>query len=297
VILSSGGRVTGLLVNGEDPIETDVLVLAPGHSARDTFAHLAELGVAMERKAFAIGLRVQHPQEMISRSQYGQAWTHPALPVAEYRLAARTGDGRGVYSFCMCPGGTVVNSSSEPGGIVCNGMSDLARDGRNANSAIVVSVSPTDFGDPDLLAGVAFQRRWEALAFDAGGGSYALPVQLLGDFREGRKSLDLSSFAPSITGRFEPSELSKCLPDYVYRGIVEGMARFGRSIEGFDRADAILAGVETRTSSPLRILRDEGCQASLRGLYPAGEGAGYAGGIMSAAMDGIKVAEKIAEKA
>jgi uncharacterized FAD-dependent dehydrogenase len=247
----------------------------------------------MERKAFAVGLRIEHPQEMISRSQFGPAWNHPALPVADYKLTGRTSDGRGVYSFCMCPGGTVVNSSSEADGVVCNGMSDFARNGPNANAAIVVAVGPDDFGSMELLAGVDFQRRWERLAFAAGGGGHALPVQLYADFRDGRKSTAYGSVLPSASGSTAFADLGSCLPPYVARGLAEGIRRFGEAIEGFARDDAVLTGVETRTSSPVRILRNEACEASLRGLFPAGEGAGYAGGIMSAAMDGIRVAERV----
>ncbi|MFA6505419.1 MAG: NAD(P)/FAD-dependent oxidoreductase [Treponemataceae bacterium] len=297
-VFETAGKVSGVRVNGSERIETDTVILAPGHSARDTFSMLVHQGVHMERKAFAIGLRIEHPQEMISESQFGPQWRHPALPAADYKLAARTEDGRGVYSFCMCPGGTVVNSSSELCGVVCNGMSDFARNGRNANSAIVVSVGPEDygdFGDGGVLAGVEYQRCWETLAFKAGGGSYALPVQKWVDFREGRRSLSLGAVLPSVTGAYELAALGPCLPSCVSRGISEGMKYFGRAISGFDRDDVVLSGVETRTSSPVRILRNESCQASLAGLYPAGEGAGYAGGIMSAAMDGIRVAEKVLE--
>jgi uncharacterized FAD-dependent dehydrogenase len=259
----------------------------------------------LEPKPFAIGVRIEHPQEMISSSQFGPMWQHPALPAADYKLTARSSDGRGVYSFCMCPGGTVVNSSSELDGVVCNGMSDYARDGRNANSAIVVSVGPEDFDygatDHDVighesipvLAGIGFQRRWEHLAFTAGGGRHSLPMQTLADFKDGRKSVNFGAILPAISGRYGFADLNACLPPFAARGILQGLERFGRTIEGFDRGDAVLTGVETRTSSPVRILRDENCESSLRGLYPAGEGAGYAGGIMSAAMDGIRVAEKV----
>jgi len=287
------GRLTGVLVNGSEWIPADTLVLAPGHSSRDTFAMLARQGVPMERKAFAIGLRIEHPQEMISRSQYGRFWNHPALPVADYRLAGRTGDNRGVYSFCMCPGGTVVNASSERGGVVCNEMSYFARDGINANAAMVVAVGPEDFGYPGILGGVEFQRHWEAAAYRIAGATYALPVQLWQDFLEDRPSTKLGAIHPTATRAWSMANLRQCLPDFVSRGLVEGISRFGKSIAGFDRPDALLTGVETRTSSPLRILRDESCQSAIRGLYPAGEGAGYAGGIMSAAMDGIRVAEAI----
>ncbi|MCA1950334.1 MAG: hypothetical protein LDL24_07165 [Treponema sp.] len=292
-----GGKVTGILVNKTEWIDTDTLVLAIGHSSRDTFAMLEKRGVPMEQKSFAIGLRIEHPQEMISRSQFGRFWKHPALPVADYKLAARTSDDRGVYSFCMCPGGTVVNASSEPGGVVCNGMSDFARDGTNANAAIVVAVSPPDFGFPGLLGGVEFQRKWEQAAYDIAGRTYALPVQLWSDFLEDRSSTALGAIKPSATRGWSLTNLRRCLPAFVYNGITEGINRFGKSIAGFDRKDALLTGVETRTSSPIRILRGESCQSPIRGLYPAGEGAGYAGGIMSAAMDGIRVAEAILNEA
>ncbi len=288
----AGGRLAGLIVNAGERIPADTLVLAPGHSARDTFAMLSTFPVELEPKAFALGLRIEHPQEMISRAQYGPSWRHPALGPADYKTAARTADGRGVYSFCMCPGGTVVNAASESGGVVCNGMSDFARDGPNANAAIVVSVSPGDFGG-GLFDGIAFQRRWEQAAYAAAGGGYALPVQLLADFKDGRVSAALGAVVPSAGRAWRFADLNHCLPAFAARGILEGIARFGRTIDGFDRPDAVLTGVETRTSSPLRIKRDHNCCSSLPGLYPAGEGAGYAGGIMSAAMDGIRVAEAV----
>jgi len=290
----AGGRVCGVVVNDSERLEADAVVLAPGHSARDSFAELSRLGTAMERKAFAIGLRIEHPQEMISRRQFGESWRHPALPVADYKLTHRGSGGRGVYSFCMCPGGHVVNSSSEPGMVACNGMSDFRRDGRNANSAIVATVGPEDFGGDGNLAGIEFQRRWERLAFEAGGGGYALPIQVFGDFLSGRPSRALGGVQPSARGRFSLSDLNACLPDYVAAAIKEGILAFDRTIPGFARSDALLCGVETRTSSPLRILRGEDYQASIKGLYPCGEGAGYSGGIMSSAIDGIKVAEALA---
>lgn len=289
------GAISGVVVAALGTIETETVVLAPGHSARDVFASLERMGVAMERKAFAIGLRIEHPQEMIAESQFGPRWRHPALPAADYKLAERASDSRGVYSFCMCPGGQVVNSSSETGGVVCNGMSDFARDRRNANAAIVVTVGPEDFDGTGVLSGVEFQRKWERAAFAAGGGRYALPVQTYGDFAAGIASTKLGAVAPSCTGAFELADLGSCLPPFAAHGIREGMAIFGRRIAGFDRADAVLTGVETRTSSPVRILRDARGEASIKGLYPAGEGAGYAGGIMSAAMDGVRTAERILE--
>lgn len=290
-------QIRGVIIHGNEALPTETVILSPGHSARDTFDSLNRLGVAMETKAFAVGVRIEHPQELISRSQYGEGWEHPALPVAEYKLAARTEDQRGVYSFCMCPGGTVVNAASERGGVVCNGMSDFARDGRNANSAIVVAVAPQDyypsFTSAGPLAGVEFQRQWERAAFRAAGGDYSLPVQLLGDFADRRPSTTLGGITPSAQRGWRFADLSACLPPFVFQGLLQGLYRFGRSLEGFDRRDAVLTGVETRTSSPVRIKRDGTYQASIRGLYPAGEGAGYAGGIMSAALDGMRVAEMV----
>jgi uncharacterized FAD-dependent dehydrogenase len=288
-----GGRLVGLEVEGLGSLEACAVVFAPGNAARDSFAFLRDAGVPLERKPFAVGLRIEHPQEMISRAQYGEAWPHPELPPADYRLAGRAPDGRGVYSFCMCPGGMVVNASSEEGGAVSNGMSDWARDGRNANAAIVVQVDCSDFGGEGVLAGVDFQRRWERLAWESGGRGGALPVQTLADFLEGRRSAALGGIQPAVAGPWSLGELRGCLPPFAASGIAAGLGAFGRSIRGFDRPDAVLSGVETRTSSPVRILRGENLESALGGLFPAGEGAGYAGGIMSAAMDGIRAAEAL----
>lgn len=293
-LLIEGGRAVGLALEGGEELRAPAIVLAPGHGARDLFESLEASGVPLERKAFAIGVRVEHPEELIARNQYGESWRHPGLPVADYKLTHRASDGRGVYSFCMCPGGFVVNASSEPGGVACNGMSDFARGGRNANSAIVVQVGPDDFGPGGALAGVEFQRRWERLAFASGGGDFSLPVQTLADFAAGLPSRKLGSVEPDIRGLWRLGDISSALPPYVSRGIAEAMAAFDRKIRGFGRPDAVLVGVETRTSSPVRILRDEGCESAVRGLYPCGEGAGYSGGIMSSAVDGIKVAEAVA---
>jgi uncharacterized FAD-dependent dehydrogenase len=297
-LLVEGDRVRGVVVNdgapGSERIESDRVVLAVGHSSRDTFLELSRLGLAMEGKAFAIGLRIEHPQEMISRRQFGESWRHPDLPVADYKLTHRSAGGRGVYTFCMCPGGHVVNASSEPGMVACNGMSDYRRDSGNANSAIVATVGPADFGAHSPLAGMDFQRRWERLAFEAGGGGYGLPLQTLGDFLAARPTTALGGVRPSIRGRYGFADLNLCLPDYVAASIKESVLAFDRAIPGFARKDAVLTGVETRTSSPLRLLRGEDFQSALRGLYPCGEGAGYSGGIMSSAIDGIKVAEAIA---
>ncbi len=285
------------------------MVLAIGHSARDTFEMLYETGLAMEAKPFAVGMRVEHPQSMINQAQYGMS--EPGqLGAAPYKVTAKASNGRGVYSFCMCPGGYVVNASSEPGRLAVNGMSYSGRDGSNANSAIIVSVSPEDYGSNHPLAGVAFQRRLEERAYELGGG--AVPVQRYGLYRacveQGCSQEELEReeppvgegtqgepLQPCIKGKWRESDLSGLLPSGCSRAFVEGMEQFGRQIPGFDRPDAILSGVESRTSSPVRILRDESTlQAQIAGIYPCGEGAGYAGGITSAAMDGIKVAEAIA---
>jgi uncharacterized FAD-dependent dehydrogenase len=300
-LVLSGGRVTGVVLADGGRIDSGTVVLAVGHSARDTFRYLAEAGIAMERKPFAVGLRIEHPQEMVSRRQYGESWRHPDLPVADYKLTYRSSSGRGVYTFCMCPGGYVINSSSEAGMVACNGMSDFARDSRNANSAVVVTVHPGDFdaGDAgsaagDALAGVEFQRRWERLAFEAGHGGYELPVETFADFAAGRKPSALGGIEPSVKGRYVLADLNACLPGFVSDAIKEAVPDFDRKLRGFGRPDAVLTGVETRTSSPLRILRGDDFQSPLRGLYPCGEGAGYSGGIMSSAIDGIRVAEAIA---
>jgi uncharacterized FAD-dependent dehydrogenase len=306
-LLIRNGRVEGVIVNGTERIMTPVVVLAIGHSARDSYRTLAALGIPMEPKPFAMGLRVEHLQEAISQSQYGAAWNHPALSAADYKLTHQGSDGRGVYSFCMCPGGVVVNASSQPGMSACNGMSSYDRDARNANSAIIVTIRTEDFRsfpfqDGDglsaaaraALAGIPFQQHWERLAWLAGGGGSALPVQLLGNFLKGKTTGAFGAVQPSATGGYRVAELDSCLPDYASAAIRAAFPAFGRRIKGFDIPDAVLTGVETRTSSPVRILRDQKLQSSIRGLYPCGEGAGYAGGIMSAALDGMRVAESIA---
>jgi len=241
---------------------------------------------------------------MIQRNQFGPFWNHPALPAADYKLTYQSSGGRGVYSFCMCPGGFVVNSSSEPGMVACNGMSNFARDERNANSAVVVSIRTEDFGSPDIMAGIEFQRRWERAAFLAANPptnastnpdtGFAMPVQRFEDFLERRPSLGFGTIKPCSKGAFGLADLNTCLPDFVASAIKEGIQNFDRKIKGFAHPDAVLTGVETRTSSPIRILRNDTMQSNIAGIYPCGEGGGYAGGIMSAAMDGIRVAEAIA---
>jgi len=271
-------------------VDTRAAVLAIGHSARDTYAMLRDSGLAMEPKPFAIGLRIEHRREFIDRAQYGDAFGHPALGAAEYRLASRYGE-RGVYTFCMCPGGEVINSSTEPDGVAVNGMSWFSRDGENSNSAVVVAVSPADY-ETGVLGGVEFQRHWERAAHNlAGGGA---PAQMLGDYFSKRATTAFGDVRPSFLPHVAGADLHGCLPDYVSAGIEAGLRDFGRKLKGFDIPEAVLTGVETRTSAPVRITRDEALQAlGAAGLFPAGEGAGYAGGIVSAAVDGIKCAEAL----
>ena len=289
-------RVRGVVLAGGERIAADHVVLAVGHSARDTFAMLHERGVYLEAKPFSIGFRIEHPQSLINRSKYGDSADNPLLGAADYKLVHHASNGRSVYTFCMCPGGTVVAAASEVGGVVTNGMSQHSRAERNANAGIVVGISP----DPDYpdgpLAGVELQRFWEARAFELGGRTYKAPGQLVGDFLAGRPSTAFGSVLPSYTPGVHLCDLSTALPDYAIAAIREAIPAFARHIKDFDLADAILTGVETRTSSPIRIKRDDADLQSLNtmGLYPTGEGAGYAGGILSAAVDGIKVAEAVA---
>jgi uncharacterized FAD-dependent dehydrogenase len=275
-------------------IATDHVVLAIGHSARDTFQMLLDRGVAIEAKPFSIGVRIEHPQSLIDRCRYGERAGHPLLGAADYKLVHHCSNGRSVYSFCMCPGGTVVAATSEPGCVVTNGMSQYSRNERNANAGIVVGITPADYsGHP--LAGVAFQRHFEELAFAAGGGTYAAPAQRVGDFIASRGSTALGEVVPSYRPGVRPTDLAACLPDFAVEAIREALPAFDRQIKGFALADAVLTGVETRTSSPIRIRRDDSFQSvNTRGLHPAGEGAGYAGGILSAGVDGIRVAEAVA---
>jgi uncharacterized FAD-dependent dehydrogenase len=274
---------------------SDHVVLAIGHSARDTFEMLYDRGVHIEAKPFSIGFRIEHPQSLIDNARFGTFAKHPDLGAADYKLSHACANGRTVYSFCMCPGGTVVAAASEPGRLVTNGMSQYSRKERNANAGMVVDVTPEkDFpGHP--LAGIALQRHWEEQAFKAGGSDYTAPGQRLGDFLAGRASTQLGQVAPSYQPGVKPTDLSACLPDFAIAAMREALPVFGRQIPGFDNPDAVLTGVETRTSSPIRITRDKTFQSlNTPGLYPAGEGAGYAGGILSAAVDGIKVAEAVA---
>ncbi|MEY2943520.1 MAG: hypothetical protein RLY97_1534, partial [Pseudomonadota bacterium] len=285
----------GLHLSTGDYLAANQVVLAVGHSARDTFQTLYDRGVHVEAKPFAIGLRIEHPQSWIDTARFGPFAGNDILGAAAYALSHTARNGRTVYSFCMCPGGTVVAAASEEGRVVTNGMSQYSRAERNANSGIVVDVTPErDFpGGP--LAGIAFQRKWEERAFVAGGGTYAAPAQKLGDFLVGKPSSALGVVIPSYKPSVKLTDLADCLPDYVIEGIREALPVFGRQIPGYDHPDVVLTGVETRSSSPIRITRGKDCMSlNTHGLYPAGEGAGYAGGILSAAVDGIKVAEALA---
>ena len=294
ILLDDQRRLRGVRLEDGEEIASNHVVLALGHSARDTFEMLHQRGVAIQAKAFSIGFRIEHPQGLIDKARFGRSI--PQLGAADYKLVQHARNGRSVYSFCMCPGGTVVAAASEPGRVVTNGMSQYSRNERNANAGIVVGIAPeVDFpGGP--LAGIAVQRHWEERAFAAGGGTYAAPAQLVGDFIAGKASTALGEVIPSYRPGVTPTDLAPCLPDYAIEAIREALPAFGRQIKGFDRADAVLTGVETRTSSPIRIPRGEDFQSpNTRGLYPAGEGAGFAGGILSAAVDGIKVGEAVAK--
>jgi uncharacterized FAD-dependent dehydrogenase len=278
-------------------LRADHVVLALGHSSRDTFEQLHARGVFLEAKPFSIGFRVEHPQGMIDRARWGRHAGHPLLGAADYKLVHHANNGRTVYSFCMCPGGTVVAATSEANRVVTNGMSQYSRNERNANAGIVVSIEPSDFPGTDPLAGVRLQRELESRAFVLGGGNYDAPGQLVGDFVAGRPSSALGEVIPSYQPGVKLGDLHGALPDYAIEAMREAFPAFGRKIKGFDRHDAVLTGVETRTSAPLRITRGDDFQSlNVRGLYPAGEGAGYAGGILSAGVDGIKVGEAVARQ-
>ena len=272
-------------------LDTDLAVFAIGHSARDTFSMLYQHGLPMQPKAFAVGVRIEHPQEMINQDQYGK--NYPSfLPAAPYKLTANLDNGRGVYTFCMCPGGYVVNASSEEHRLAVNGMSYSRRDSQNANTAVIVTVSPDDFGSDHPLAGVEFQRKLEEAAYLEGNGK--VPVQLFGDFCENRPSVQLGTVTPHIKGMYQLANVRNIFPEFIAESLTEGIQIFDHKLPGYARYDAVISGVESRTSSPVRLIRDQSLQSEIRGIYPCGEGAGYAGGITSAAMDGIKAAEMIA---
>lgn len=290
------GRLTGLVINEKATLPCQVALLGIGHSARDTFETLHQLGVAMSQKPFSIGVRIEHPQKLIDQAQYGVSAEQQGLGAADYKLSYHCSNERSAYTFCMCPGGYVVAAASEEKGIVTNGMSEHQRDGENANAALLVGVQPSDFGSEHPLAGVEFQRKWERLAYQLGGSNYHAPVQLVGDFLADRPSAEWGSVKPTYEPGVSFAQLKECLPDYVIQTMKEALVYFDTKIQGFAMADAIMTGVETRSSSPVRITRDENNVANITGLYPMGEGAGYAGGIMSSAVDGVKTAEKVIQQ-
>ena len=290
------GRVRAVILADGERIASDHVVLAVGHSARDTFAMLHARGVFIQAKPFSIGFRIEHPQSLINKNRYGKNADSPLLGAADYKLVHHAKNGRSVYSFCMCPGGTVVAATSEAGRVVTNGMSQYSRNERNANAGIVVGISPEQDYPGGPLAGIEFQRFWESRAFELGGGGYLAPGQLVGDFLARRPSTKLGAVLPSYTPGVHMCDLSTALPDYAIAAIREALPMFAKQLKGFDLPDAVLTAVESRTSSPIRIERNDDDLQSVntRGLFPAGEGAGYAGGILSAAIDGIKIAEAVA---
>jgi len=292
----NNGQTEGVILASGEKIMSRHVVLALGHSSRDTFRTLYKQGVHVEAKPFAIGFRVEHPQSMIDNARLGKYAGHPELGAADYKLTYQAKNGRPVYSFCMCPGGTVVAATSEEGRVVTNGMSQYSRNERNANAAIVVGIEPEKDYPGSPLAGIELQEKLEEKAFESGGSDYTAPAQLVGDFIRGKPSTEFGEVEPSYKPGIKLGDLHQVLPSYAIEAIREALPEFGKQIKGFDRADAILTGIETRTSSPVRITRDRESLQSLntRGLYPAGEGAGYAGGILSAGVDGIKVAEAVA---
>ncbi|MDX2352281.1 NAD(P)/FAD-dependent oxidoreductase [Stutzerimonas xanthomarina] len=290
------GRIQGVRMAEGEELRSRYVVLALGHSSRDTFRMLHERGVYIEAKPFAVGFRIEHPQSLIDNARLGKYAGHPELGAADYKLVYHAKNGRAVYSFCMCPGGTVVAATSEPERVVTNGMSQYSRNERNANAGIVVGINPDEDFPGGPLAGVELQEQLESRAFELGGRDYCAPGQLVGDFIRGKPSSEFGEVEPSYKPGVKLGDLAPSLPDYVIEAIREALPAFGKQIRGFDRADAVLTGIETRTSSPVRIKRDNESLQSIntRGLYPAGEGAGYAGGILSAGVDGIKVAEAVA---
>ncbi len=296
-IIVANNFIHGITVtdkNGKEiDIETDALILSIGHSARDTIEMLYNKGITMMQKPFSIGARIEHPQEMINSVQFGEFKNHPKLPAADYKLACHPPHGRGAYTFCMCPGGTVVCASSQKGGVVTNGMSEYARDKENANSAILVGVNPEDFPSEHVLAGFELQREIEEKAFKMGGGDYTAPATLVGDFLKGQKSTKLGAVKPSFPTGVTMSDIGTLLPQKVVDNMRHALTEWDKKLKGFAMDEAVLTAPETRSSSPVRIIRDEFYQTNVRGLYPCGEGAGYAGGIVSAAVDGVKCAEMV----
>lgn len=290
-LIIENNRLKGIRVNGNQEIIAGQLVLATGHSARDTFAMLLRSGLHIEQKVFSMGLRIEHPRTFINKAQYGKFASHPALGAAPYKLAVQLSGGRSAYTFCMCPGGFVVPGASENGHLVTNGMSEYAQDAENSNSAILVNVGPKDFGSKHPLAGIEYQRKYEKLAFELGGRNDHVPVQRVGDFMKSRASKHLGSVTPSFKPGYRLTDLTRCLPPHISKTLHDALPLFDARLRGFMMDDALLSGIESRSSSPVRLLRNETCQSNIEGIYPAGEGAGYAGGIVSSALDGLRVAE------
>lgn len=292
-IITENNSLVGVEINNKNVIKTNVLLLGIGHSSRDTFEMIHANGFNLTRKPFSIGLRIEHPQTLINKSQYGENANHPSLKAADYKLSFHDKSGRSAYTFCMCPGGFVMCGSSEEGGVVTNGMSESKRDNFNANSAILVNIQTDDFSGNHVLAGMYFQRELEQLAFKAAGSNYNAPAQLVGDFLKDQISKGIGEVNPTYKPGITFVDFNKLLPNFVTTTLKNALIDFDRKIKGFTMSDAIMTGIETRSSSPIRIVRDDGFESNIKGVFPMGEGAGYAGGIMSSAVDGIKVAEEI----
>jgi len=289
-------KLKAIIVNGAEKITVDDLILATGHSARDTYEMLYNHDLKIIPKAFAVGLRIEHQAEMINKSQYGAGYNNPKLKTAKYKLVQHTPGYRSVYTFCMCPGGYVMGAASEEGMVVTNGMSEYAQDGQNSNSALLVPVTPEDFNSDHPLAGIEFQRHFEREAYKIGGSDYSAPAQLVGDFLNNRASKEIKSVKPTYRPGVKMTSLNTCLPDYIIESIRAALPLMNQKINGFANPEAILTGPETRSSSPVRLERNQNCESNIAGIYPAGEGAGYAGGIVSSAIDGLTVAEALIEK-
>ncbi len=295
-LLIKDQKMIAVAIAGQGSLEASAVILALGNSARDTFAMLLDRGVELQSKPFSVGLRIEHPQKMIDEAQYGKDAGHPRLGAADYKLVFHAPSGRSAYTFCMCPGGLVAAAATETDGLATNGMSLYARNGASANSALLVGVSPADFGSGHPLAGIEFQRIWERKAFALGGKNYFAPLQLVGDFLANRPATVLGDIQPTYRPGWRLADLAACLPDYASETLRLALPFFDKRLPGFARADAVLTGVETRSSSPVRIVRNDDFESNIQGLYPAGEGAGYAGGIMSSAVDGIRAAEAVIRK-
>ncbi len=295
-LIIENNKISAVVLNGQEKLPVNEVVIATGHSARDTYRLLYEKELAMIAKPFSIGLRIEHRADMINRAQYGAACDHSKLGAARYKLVQHLASQRPVYSFCMCPGGYVMGAASEEGGVVTNGMSEYSQNGENSNSALLVPVTPADFGSDHPLAGIDFQRRWERAAYLAGGSNYSAPAQLVEDFLAGRSSNSFKNIKPSYRPGVKMTSLESCLPDFVIKSLREAIPLLDKKIKGFAHSEAILTGVETRSSAPLRLERNQLLESNIAGIYPAGEGAGHAGGIVSSAIDGLSVAEAIIEK-